>query len=270
MQPDLALARRFLAAHPPPGEVLLCSITGSHLYGFPSIDSDLDIKGIHLHPTVGLLGLHRPPDHHDRLEIFEGMECDLTTHEASMALSLLLDGNGNLLERITSPFQLLQTPATAQLGALLPSTLSRRCRRHYRGYLLGMTQELQRKKRLKSLLYAYRVALTGIHLLRTGEVESNLPNLAHRYGVPGLAPLIDRKREAEKTELSSAEIEAQLPHLEELGRELDSAHTHSILPEKPSNASAVENWLIGLRQSQLQRHDRPTPSRPSDRSDGKI
>ena len=51
-QPDLALARRFVEAHPPPGRVLLCTITGSHNYGFPSPDSDLDIKGIHLATSV--------------------------------------------------------------------------------------------------------------------------------------------------------------------------------------------------------------------------
>ena len=94
--PDMDLGRRFLAAQPPPGRVLLCAVTGSHHYGFPSPDSDLDLKGIHLAPTEPLLGLSPVVETHDRLLVFEGTECDLTTHEAQKALLLLLRGNGNI------------------------------------------------------------------------------------------------------------------------------------------------------------------------------
>ena len=48
---------------------------------------------------------------------------------------------------------------------------------------------------VKTLLYAYRVLLTGIHLLRTGEVEANLPRLAELYGKAFLAELIAQKRQ---------------------------------------------------------------------------
>jgi len=69
--PDLELGRRFLAANPPPGEVLSCGATGAHLYGFPSPDSDLDLKGIHLASTESVLGLRRMPEAFDRLEVAE-------------------------------------------------------------------------------------------------------------------------------------------------------------------------------------------------------
>lgn len=97
MGPDLQIAGRFLAARPPEGKVLLCAITGSHLYGFSSPDSDIDLKGIHQAPLRSLVGLTRPAETHDRLEVFEGVECDLTTHELGLALSLMLKGNGNVL-----------------------------------------------------------------------------------------------------------------------------------------------------------------------------
>jgi predicted nucleotidyltransferase len=85
-RPDIGLCRRFLEKHPAPGRLLLCSVTGSHLYGFSSPDSDLDIKGIHLGSTRDLLGLGQPARTHNRLEDFEGVECDLTTNEAGLAL----------------------------------------------------------------------------------------------------------------------------------------------------------------------------------------
>ena len=99
LEPDLDLGRRFLAEHPPPGRVLLCEVTGSHHYGFPSPDSDIDLKGVHVAPTRSLLGLSTPRDAHDRLLVFEGTECDLTSNEVGQVLRLVLRGNGNALER---------------------------------------------------------------------------------------------------------------------------------------------------------------------------
>ena len=52
-----------------------------------------------------LLGLDRPQETHDVLTDFEGLEHDLTTHEAAKALTLLLQGNGNVLERLLSSHQ---------------------------------------------------------------------------------------------------------------------------------------------------------------------
>ncbi|MFO0750929.1 MAG: nucleotidyltransferase domain-containing protein [Myxococcota bacterium] len=127
LMPDLDLARRFVAGHRPAGTVLLVGVTGSHDYGFPSADSDLDLKGIHLAPIEDVLGLDlRHLGIVDRLEVFEGVECDLTLHEAVKALSLLLRGNGNMLERIASRFQLYETPELDELRALLPAVASRR------------------------------------------------------------------------------------------------------------------------------------------------
>ena len=42
LTPDLDLAHEFVAANPPHGRLLLCAVSGAHMYGFPSADSDLD------------------------------------------------------------------------------------------------------------------------------------------------------------------------------------------------------------------------------------
>ncbi len=39
---------------------LLVVVSGAHLYGFPSADSDVDLRGIHLLPVPALLGLDTP------------------------------------------------------------------------------------------------------------------------------------------------------------------------------------------------------------------
>ena len=46
---------------------------------------------------------------------------------------------------------------------------------------------------MKPLLYVYRVLLTGIHLMRTGEIEANLVTLNEEFRLPYIADLVARK-----------------------------------------------------------------------------
>lgn len=247
--PDLDISRRFLRARPAPGVVLQCAITGAHSYGFPSEDSDLDIKGMHLAPTRDVLGLGKLRDAHDALEIFEGVECDLTTHEAKAALALLLNGNGNMLERFTSSYQLVE--GAESLAELARESVSKVSYKHYNGYLKGMRHEHGLKHRAKTALYCYRVALTGTHLMKTGEIEPNLTILAPQYG-HDVQELIEFKREhGEKCSLP-ADLDAKhVAAFEGLEEGLAVAHASSSLPETPPNRDAVEAWLIERRLAAL-------------------
>lgn len=252
--PDLELGRRFIAHSPVPGAALQCGVTGSHDYGFSSPDSDLDLKGLFLAPTRKLLGLHRPAETFDRLVDFEGTECDLTLTEIGKGLQLLVNGNGNLLERLLSNFQLYPGPETEQLQALARASISRRCARHYQGFFRGMCREHERadQPRAKSLLYAYRVALTGIHLLRTGELIADLRQLAPRLGYPDALALIKIKAEGVEKGAVNPEVDAQhraaWPALE---ADLAVALATSPLPEEAPNEAACEAWLVELRCARL-------------------
>ncbi|MCY2950829.1 MAG: nucleotidyltransferase domain-containing protein [Planctomycetota bacterium] len=50
-------------------------------------------------------------------------------------------------------------------------------------------------RRVKPLLYVYRVLLTGIHLMQRGEVEANLIHLNDRFRLPYIPELVERKLE---------------------------------------------------------------------------
>lgn len=251
---DLERARRFLAARPPPGELLLCGVTGAHYYGFPSPDSDVDLKGIHLAPTRALLGLDPPRETHDALADFEGVEHDLTTHEAGKALALLMRGNGNVLERILTPIQVIESPDVEALAAIARGAVSKCFVGHYRGYFAGMRREhaARPEPRAKSLLYAYRVALTGVHLLRTGEVRGDVLANAAEHGVGGVEELVAFKREhGEKTPVDpalDAEHRAAWPRLEAM---LDEALAKSPLPDEPPNRAEAGAWLVERRLAAL-------------------
>ena len=45
------------------GKLLNVTVSGSHLYGFESEDSDIDYRGTWLIDTNKLLGMHTPKDH---------------------------------------------------------------------------------------------------------------------------------------------------------------------------------------------------------------
>jgi uncharacterized protein len=254
MIPDLELARRFVAVQPPPGRVVVCAVTGAHMYGFPSPDSDLDLKGMHLLPTTSLLGLRTDTDAHDITEIFEAVECDLTTNELGRALALLLSGNGNMLERILSPIQLFDSPELAELQLLARDAISKRFARHYGGFFKGCCREHELRRTAKTMLYSYRAAMTGVHLLRSGVLEANVMTLAPHYGFDDVAELVALKGSgAEHGPLPNdlhAHHVSRWPALQTM---LDEAEADSTLPEISANVDAIEAWLVARRLADLNR-----------------
>ena len=118
---------------------------------------------------------------------------------------------------------------------------------HYRGFFATQRKllEKQEPKVVKSLLYAYRVLLTGIHLLRTGEVESYLPRLADEYGKPFLLDLIAQKR-AEKVTAPGLDWASHDGQLRELEASLDRAFAESTLPEE-RDRQGVHQFLVTRR-----------------------
>ena len=248
LTPDLDIAREFVASNPPPGRLLLCAVSGAHMYGFPSADSDLDLKGIHLVPTRELLGLRPNVAVHDLTAFHRGVECDLTTNEAGSALSLLLHGNGNMLERILSPYQLTQADELQALQELARRSVSRSFARHYAGFFRGCQREHEREVTAKTMLYSYRVALTGTHLLRSGVLEPNLTHLAPEFGYHDVADLVALKQAGTEHGALPEDLDAyhrgRWPDLEQA---LVDATENSALPADAPNTSDIEDWLISTR-----------------------
>jgi hypothetical protein len=121
--------------------------------------------------------------------------------------------------------------------------------RHYQGFARGRMHRLaEPDPTVKHLLYAYRVLLTGIHLMTHGEVEANINTLNKRAGLAAVDELVARKREgAEKMPLSAGELEAQVALLNKLLSQLDAAHEASALPEEPTTKAALDSWVVHLR-----------------------
>ena len=85
--PDPRVAQQ-VAEHPFP--LLFATISGAHLYGFPSPDSDFDIRGAHSIPLAEAVSLW--PNQHDTVQvegIREGLEIDLVTHDIRKFFGLM-------------------------------------------------------------------------------------------------------------------------------------------------------------------------------------
>ncbi len=248
---------RFLRQYTDPASDKYCSIlwiglTGAHAYGFPSPDSDLDLKGVFVAPADKLLGLKEPRLTIDFLADWEERETDLTLNELGKCASLLLSGNGNLVERLLGPFQVLTSPLGHQLAALARGSLSQKVVKHYQGFFQGMRRESEveakgKGRTAKRLLYAYRVALTGIHLLKTGEVQTNVRPLALEYGFDRVKALIAVKENAEKQTVEEKQAAPCLHDFEKLEVMLKDALQSSVLPQSPDNADEVEAFVVQQR-----------------------
>src|SRR5215510_14911731 len=84
--------RRALSNHPYP--LIFATVSGAHLYGFASPDSDWDLRGIHLLPADEVLRLFDPQETIEKEQKQDGVELDLVTHDARKFFSLLLKRNG--------------------------------------------------------------------------------------------------------------------------------------------------------------------------------
>lgn len=104
-------------------------------------------------------------------------------------------------------------------------------------------------KKAKSLLYAYRVVLTGIHLLRTGEVQANLVDLNRMFKLPFIGELIERKRDQERGELSGLDWEFHQAELAKWEQELDRSYDRCSLPEAAPR-DELHRFLVDLRTRQ--------------------
>ncbi len=251
MTPDLALGRRFLAVQGAPGAFLV-GVTGAHYYGFPSPDSDLDLKGIHIAPTRAVVSLEPPPESFDHLGVFEGVETDYTSHELVTALRLLLKGNGNILERILSPFQLLEPEAARELRVLAGRAVSQKFFHHYRGFFGRTCQDWRAAQppAVKGLLYAYRSGLTGIHLLRTGECVGDVTRLAPIYGFDEVPELVARKASG-KEHGALGEAPGCDSDVDRIELMLQEALAASPLPAEAPNAEELNEFLVRMRRERF-------------------
>ena len=245
---NLDLLRAEAARHPYP--LLFATISGAHLYGFPSPDSDYDLRGVHVLTASEAVGMLPKRETIQVSGLRTGIEMDMVTHDILKFFTLLLKRNGYVLEQLYSPLVVHTTPEHEELKRLAVNCITRRHSHHYFGFAATQWELFQKDDppRVKPLLYVYRVILTGIHLMRTGKVEANLVTLNEGFRLPYIPELVERKvGGSEEGVLIDEERDFHKAEYARLVATLEEAAAKSSLPDEPSARGSLNDLLVRLR-----------------------
>ena len=250
--------QRIVDAQPHP--LLFATISGAHLYGFPSPDSDVDLRGVHVLPLSIIAGLEVRDETVSDERVVEGLEMDIVSHDVRKFMRLMLKKNGYVLEQLFSPLVVRTTSEHAELMEIAPGVLTRHHAHHYFGFAENQWQmfDRERPRRVKPLLYTYRVLLTGIHLMRTGLVEANLAILNEEFRIPLVADLIQQKLTGpEQGQVADAGAGVHREEIERLKSMLQDAMEASRLPDLPGEETraALNDLLVRIRTRGLTGRD---------------
>lgn len=240
MKIPLTELRKFAKANVP--NPLFIALSGSHAYGFPSRDSDFDLRGAHISRTKEILSLRKPAA---TIEKSEG-NMELVSHELETFLMMLLQPSGYILEQIFSPYPILVSKDFRALQKLAKGAICKRLHAHYSGFAVNIYKKAKAAgwADVKEDLYLLRVLMTGIRLLEKGEVVVNIQELNRSFAIPEVDDLVRIKAEAE-----AARNAFNLEHAaSELFRKLDEAYRSSKLPEEVENLEKFNDFLLRVRK----------------------
>ena len=227
-------------------ESLFVTISGAHIYGFASTDSDVDLRGTHRLPLESMVGLTAPKQTVDFSAMHKGLEVDLVSHDVGKYFGLLVKNNGYILEQVFSPLVVSGHEFLNELRPIAKNCVTRNHFHHYRGFFATQKKLILKQNPVtaKAVLYAYRVLCTGIRLMRTGEVVTDLNQLAQEMGLSFISELVAAKV-TEKVAFRF-DIQEHLSKLDQLEQELESAFQSSTLRENPER-EPVNDLLVRLR-----------------------
>lgn len=236
-----------------PYRLLFATVSGAHLYGFPSRDSDVDLRGVHVLPAEEVVGLTTGPETLDRMWLQNEAEVDLVTHDVAKLIRLMLRRNGYVLEQVLSPLVVVTSPEHEELVALAPGCLTKWHAHHYRGFASTQWELFGKTGELKPLLYTFRVLLSGLHLLRAGVVQADLRELRTTIGEAPeyLGELMAAKAEAEHGALTGPSKEQLERDVTALRAALDQAEVDSKLADRPAADAALHDLLVRTRLRSL-------------------
>ena len=231
------------------GNLLNAYISGSHLYGWDSKDSDIDIRGCFVLRKENFLGLENPKE---VIEIKTEDDKDIVLFEIRKLIKLALQGNCNILEEINSP-QFYKNADFVKLKQLINNAFGKKgiyssyrgmAEANYKGFIL------QGKNTVKKYLYVFRGLLAGIYCLQTGLIKPNIEELNNHFKIKEVTKLLEIKRNGLENEpLKDLEEGVLDKKIKELFDKIDEAYLKCKIPEVPTKEEVEEinKFLIKLR-----------------------
>lgn len=152
-------------------KILLACETGSRAWGFPSPDSDYDVRIIYVHNLSWYVGIN---EHKDSIDLmFEDNEIDISGWELRKSLRLLTKSNGAMLERIQSDqIYFVDEEFQKEIDVIADSCYSRIATiYHYSRMSKNCLETIKENDnyKLKKLFYALRSAVACKWILEKNE-----------------------------------------------------------------------------------------------------
>jgi len=158
-----------------PYPAIYATICGDVLYGIERTDDELDVRGCHVIPAREIVRLRAPNDSIAGSVHRDGLEFEFCSHDIKKVCLMLLKKNGCVIEQVHSPHVVFTTPEHDELKEIATLCIARHMAHHYLSQARLQWDIADRSPR--GLLYSFRLLLTGIHLMRTGELIPDLPGL---------------------------------------------------------------------------------------------
>ncbi|MCP4521506.1 MAG: nucleotidyltransferase domain-containing protein [Cytophagales bacterium] len=224
-------------------KVLLACETGSRAWGFPSPDSDYDVRIIYKHPKNWYLKLGESKDTID--VFYENNDIDISGWDLRKSLRLLWKSNAPLLERIQSSIIYKADEAfVEEINEVAQKTYSRIATIHHYLSMAKKMMEIVKgseEYKLKKFFYALRTSVACLWILEREEI----PPIAFRKMLEGLSlpiSLVERIKE-----------------LIELKETVDESYFHK-----------GEEEVITFMRSCIERADNESKSLPSAKKEMKV
>ena len=232
------------------GEPLFLMISGAHNFGFPSKDSDIDIRGVYSSDSKSFFDI-KPKER----KVFEFMskdrKLDVSVDELRHYLQLVASSNGNRIEWPFSDLIIYQSPDFQQLrDSVKENALSKKIFNHYLNFARDMWSGKTKAEGVKKDLYALRVYMTGITILEEGYVCSDISRLNKRFNEQIIEPMLKIKYFGERGVARGYDRRELERVIQDLDKGLISAYHKSNLQNNP-NTEALNKFHQNYRIKKL-------------------
>jgi len=161
--------------------------SGSRAWGFPSPDSDYDVRFIYAHPRDWYLQL---TEERDVIELPINDELDIAGWDLRKAFNLANKGNAVIQEWMISPIAYRQSVSHARLSGLIEKAFSPiTAYHHYRSMAKKAFVDIEQseQKKLKSFFYFARATLSAKWIVE----RQTMPSIVFSELVEGLIDDVD-------------------------------------------------------------------------------
>jgi uncharacterized protein len=236
------------------GVVGLIMLSGAHMYGFASSNSDYDYRGFFIFRTGKILSLKYNPNKHEHLDPkFDDELIDCSLMEIKKFMNLAMTMNCNVLEHVFCE-SLVNTTESLELKRIIQDSLSKKgLYDSYKG-MAGFNYKkfiyTGNKKTVKKYLYIFRALMAGIEALTTKKIEPNIVRLNERFKDPVVDELIKDKVGGLEDDLAKPKYKDIDTRIKQYMNLLDVSYMSSDLPEVPIEDYffSADNFIKRIRQ----------------------